>query len=94
MKLSHRWYQEILFFKTSVLRSQTLFYFEKAYGGCHPTGEATDPILWAKIEQMDCGDCHSQSSILHKNNLPLLLILGYNTGVQVTITSCSSNNGN
>ncbi|XP_046644842.1 breast carcinoma-amplified sequence 3 homolog isoform X3 [Daphnia pulicaria] len=55
----------------------------QAYGGCHPTGEATDPILWAKIEQMDCGDCHSQSSILHKNNLPLLLILGYNTGVQV-----------
>lgn len=47
------------------------------------SGEATDPILWAKIEQMDVGDCFSQSSISHKTNLPLVLVLGYTTGVQV-----------
>ena len=32
---------------------------------------------------MDSGDCLSQSSVLNKNNLPLLLVLGYTTGVQV-----------
>lgn len=64
------------------LKSKNFFEIQ-AYGGCHPAGEASDPILWAKIEQMDGGLCHSQSSTLHKTNLPLLLILGFSTGVQV-----------
>lgn len=43
----------------------------------------SDPILWAKVEQLEVGDCLSQSSNAHKSNLPVLLILGYATGVQV-----------
>ena len=76
--------QKKYFYNIITIISKTVFYYLQAYGGCHTAGEATDPILWAKIEQLDCGECYSQSSILHKTNLPLLLILGYNTGVQVT----------
>lgn len=54
----------------------------QAYGGCK-TGEVVDPILWAKMEQIDGIDCLSQSSSSHKNDLPLLLVLGYASGIQL-----------
>jgi len=48
-------------------------------------GEPTAPILWAKFEHLDDGFNRSQSQSLHENNLPLLLALGYATGIQVNI---------
>lgn len=59
-------------------------YLLQAYGGCQ-TGEAVDPILWAKMEQIEGIDCLSQSSSCHKTNLPLLIVLGYASGIQVHI---------
>ena len=56
----------------------------KSYGGS-PPDETRDPILWARIEQLDCSDCLSQNTDAHGNNLPLLLVLGYATGVQVKL---------
>lgn len=83
MKLFLRWI--ILLSLVPGLKKDVYFEISfpfQAYGGCQ-TGEAVDPILWAKMEQIEGVDCLSQSSGCHKTNLPLLLVLGYASGIQV-----------
>lgn len=47
--------------------------------------EDDDAIQWAHFEQLDCDEPHFGSSLDGENSIPppLILVLGYTTGIQV-----------